>query len=53
MKYIKGYGNLSFGSVKGLTDKFYGFIKWRKRSSFVIDSYLQQFKEKQSSKQDM
>ena len=25
---------------KGLTDKFYGFIKSRKRSIFVIDSYL-------------
>ena len=34
---------LSVGSVKGpkgLTDKFYGFIKSRKRSIFVIDSYL-------------
>ena len=41
--YIKGLGNLSFGSVKGpkgLTDEFYGFIKSRKRSIFVIDSYL-------------
>ena len=38
-----GWGNLSFGSVKGskgLTDEFYGFIKSRKRSIFVIDSYL-------------
>ena len=26
--------------LKGLTDKFYGFIKSRKRSIFVIDSYL-------------
>ena len=25
---------------KGLTDEFYGFIKLRKRSIFVIDSYL-------------
>ena len=25
---------------KGLTDEFYGFIKSRKRSIFVIDSYL-------------
>ena len=30
----------SKGSVKGLTDEFYGFIKSRKRSIFVIDSYL-------------
>ena len=30
--YVKG--------PKGLTDKFYGFIKSRKRSIFVIDSYL-------------
>ena len=38
-----GWGNLSFGSVKGSkgqTDEFYGFIKSRKRSIFVIDSYL-------------
>ena len=27
-------------SPKGLTDKFYGFIKSRKRPTFVIDSYL-------------
>ena len=43
MKYTKGWANLSFGSVKGpngLTDEFYGFIKSRKRSIFVIDSYL-------------
>ena len=43
VKYTKGKGNLSFGSVKepkGLTDEFYGFIKSRKRSIFVIDSYL-------------
>ena len=44
MKYSKGLGNLSFGSVKGpkgLTDEFYGFKKSRKRSIFVInDSYL-------------
>ena len=43
MKYIKGWGNLSFGSVKGpkgLTDEFYGFIKSRERSIFVVDSYL-------------
>ena len=26
--------------LKGLTDEFYGFIKSRKRSIFVIDSYL-------------
>ena len=25
---------------KGLTDEFYGFIKLRQRSIFVIDSYL-------------
>ena len=25
---------------KGLTDEFYCFIKKRKRSTFVIDSYL-------------
>ena len=40
---MKGYGNLSFGSVKGpkgLTNKFHGFIKLRKRSIFVIDSHL-------------
>ena len=39
----KRVGNLSFGSVKapkGLTDEFYGFKKSRKRSIFVIDSYL-------------
>ena len=43
LKYIKGWGNRSFGSVKepkGLTDELYGFAKSRKRSSFVIDSYL-------------
>ena len=37
------WGNLPFGSVKGpkgLTDESYGFIKLRKRSIFVIDSYL-------------
>ena len=42
-RYMKGQGNLSFGSVKGpkgLTDEFYGFIKSRKRSIFVVDSYL-------------
>ena len=36
-------GNLSFGSVKGpkgLTDELYGFMKSRKRSIFVIDSYF-------------
>ena len=37
---IIGEPNLSFGSVKGQTDEFYGFIKSRKRSIFVIDSYL-------------
>ena len=26
--------------TEGLTDEFYGFIKQRKRSIFVIDSYL-------------
>ena len=34
---------MSFGSLNrptGLTNKFYGFIKSRKRSIFVIDSYL-------------
>ena len=34
---------MSFGSVsgpKGLTNEFYGFIKSRKRSICVIDSYL-------------
>ena len=25
---------------KGLTDEFYGFIKSRERSIFVVDSYL-------------
>ena len=40
MKYKKGWENLSFGSVKGLTDEFYGIMKSRKRSVFVIDSYL-------------
>ena len=54
-------GNLSFGSVKGpkgLTDEIYGFIKSRKRSIFVTDSYLNDsafttVKEIQSSKQGM
>ena len=42
---------------KGLTDEFCGFIKSRKLSIFVIDSYLkfkvhlQQLKGMQSSKQ--
>ena len=39
-EYTKGKGNLSFGSVKGpkrLTDEFYGFIKSKKRSVFVIE----------------
>ena len=43
MKYTKGYGNLSFGSVRGpngLTNDFYGFIKWRKSYNFVINSKL-------------
>ena len=34
---------MSCGSVKGpkgLTDGFYGFLMSRKRSIFVIDSYL-------------
>ena len=38
---MKGWGNLSFGSVKGskgLTDEFYGFIKSRKSYIFVIPS---------------
>ena len=38
---MKGWGNLSFGSVKGpkgLTDEFDGFIKSRERSIFVTDS---------------
>ena len=38
---MKGKGNLSSGSVKGpkgLTDGFYGFIKFRKRFIFVINS---------------
>ena len=35
MKYIKGKRNLSFGSVKGPER-----AKTRKRSLFVIDSYL-------------
>ena len=42
-RYMKGWGNLSFGSVKGpkeLTDEFFGFIKSGKRSIVVIDSYL-------------
>ena len=42
-KYIKGKGNLSFGSVKGpkgLTDEFCRCIKSRKRFIFVIDSEL-------------
>ena len=40
---MKEYGSLSFGSVKGpigLTDEFYDFKKSRKRSVFVIESYL-------------
>ena len=40
---MKGQRNLSFGSVKGLRgliNGFYGFIKSRKRSIFVINSYL-------------
>ena len=43
LKYIRGQGNLSFQSVKGpkwLTDEFHCCIKSRKRSIFVIDSYL-------------
>ena len=46
MKYIKGWGNLALGFVKGprraVTDEFYGFtsIKYRKRSIFVTDCYL-------------
>ena len=36
---------MSFESVKGLTDEFYGFIKSRKRSIFVINS----FKKKNSA----
>ena len=37
LKYTKGWGNLSLGSVKGpkgLTDEFYGFIKPKKRFYF-------------------
>ena len=40
---MKGKRNLPFGSVKGpkgLIHGFYGFIKSRKRSIFVINSYL-------------
>ena len=43
MEYIKGEGNLSFGSVKGpegLADEFYGFVKSKKCSIVVIDSYV-------------
>ena len=47
-------------SVKGLTDAFYGFIKSRKASIFVTDSYLNDSEFKgvqrdamQSSKQGM
>ena len=42
MKYTKGKGNLSFGSVKGskgLTDDFYGFIKSRK-TFYFCDLFL-------------
>ena len=44
--------------LKGLTDEFYGFKKSRKRSIFVIDSYLKDsafkaVKGMQSSKQGM
>ena len=43
LKYIKGYENLSFRSIKrpkGLTNAFYGCekVKKKKRSSFVIYS---------------
>ena len=43
LKYLKRWENLWFGlwkGPKGLTDEFYGFIKTRKRSVFVIDPYL-------------
>ena len=30
---------MSVKGPEGLTDEFYGFIKSRKRSSFVIDSH--------------
>ena len=40
LKCIKGKGNLSFGSVKELTDKFYGLKKSRKHYFVVIDSYI-------------
>ena len=44
MKYIKGLGNLSFGSVKGpkraSTDEYYGFRKSRTRSFFANDYHL-------------
>ena len=40
---MKGWGILSFRSVKGpkgLIDEFFGIIKSRKRSIYMIDSYL-------------
>ena len=42
MKYMKGNGNLSFGSVKRPKgpNRQICFIKSEKRSIFVIDSYL-------------
>ena len=46
MRYTKRKGNLSFGSVKGpnkckgLREEFYGLIKSRKRSIFVIGCHL-------------
>ena len=37
---------------KGLTDEFYCFIKKRKRSTFVIDSYLKDSAFKAVVKED-
>ena len=52
-----GWGNLSFGSVKGSkgqTDEFYGFIKSRKRPIFVTKTkHLQQLKGMKSCKEGM
>ena len=42
-RYMKGWGNLSFGPLKGpkgLSDEFLWLYNSRKRSIFVIDSYL-------------
>ena len=43
LKYMKGYGNLSFGSVKGLKGPNRGILriyKVGKMFFFFIDSYL-------------